>query len=206
MPSPGARSKAKVSGDARYWTGKYCKSGHLDWRNTIGGSCVSCNRESKNRRYAMNPKKFAATARKSYAENIDKFRAQASENARKRRAANPEKAREYGRAKYAANKEKMRQRSRDWRKAHPDLRRLYNIKHRARKRSAPGSFSQAEYQTLRQREKYCHICGKRFTKDDPATLDHVVPLKKGGSHDAGNIALAHRSCNSSKNARRTHLI
>jgi hypothetical protein len=32
------------------------------------------------------------------------------------------------------------------------------------------------------------------------------PIDRKGTHDASNIALAHKGCNSSKQARRTHLI
>lgn len=46
----------------------------------------------------------------------------------------------------------------------------------------------------------CHICGRKFTKSRPATIDHVVPLSKGGLHVDANLAAAHLSCNSSKNA------
>jgi 5-methylcytosine-specific restriction endonuclease McrA len=41
---------------------------------------------------------------------------------------------------------------------------------------------------------YCH-------EVRPLTLDHVVPLARGGRHAVGNIVPACGSCNSSKNAR-----
>ena len=77
---------------------------------------------------------------------------------------------------------------------------------RAREAKAGGSFSAEDYHKLRTRQKKCHICWKRFIKSDPATIDHVIPLAKGGLHNASNIALAHRSCNLRKHARRTHLM
>lgn len=47
----------------------------------------------------------------------------------------------------------------------------------------------------------CHLCGKRVdgrlngnARMGP-TLDHVVPLSKGGEHSRANVALAHRQCN-----------
>jgi 5-methylcytosine-specific restriction endonuclease McrA len=49
----------------------------------------------------------------------------------------------------------------------------------------------------------CHLCGKTFTKENPATRDHRIPVSKGGPDIAWNIAPAHKSCNSSKNTRVT---
>jgi len=50
----------------------------------------------------------------------------------------------------------------------------------------------------------CQICGKPVDKNlkypDPyvATLDHIVPLAKGGNHTRDNVQLAHFICNSYK--------
>lgn len=56
----------------------------------------------------------------------------------------------------------------------------------------------------------CHICGGECDRSDKAygnvgpmypTVDHVVPLSKGGTHTWGNVKLAHFQCNSEKGAR-----
>jgi len=50
----------------------------------------------------------------------------------------------------------------------------------------------------------CHICGYTITTEpdhadpDSLTLDHVVPLAAGGSHDISNLRPAHRLCNSAR--------
>lgn len=51
----------------------------------------------------------------------------------------------------------------------------------------------------------CGICGKRTVKSRVGTthsraptLDHVIPLSKGGSHSYANVQCAHRFCNISK--------
>jgi 5-methylcytosine-specific restriction enzyme A len=46
----------------------------------------------------------------------------------------------------------------------------------------------------------CHWCGLPFTKDDPATADHVIPKAKGGTNDEQNLVGSHRSCNSRRAA------
>jgi 5-methylcytosine-specific restriction endonuclease McrA len=43
----------------------------------------------------------------------------------------------------------------------------------------------------------CLICGLYMRRRD-ATIDHVVPLGKGGAHSIKNWALAHASCNQTK--------
>jgi 5-methylcytosine-specific restriction endonuclease McrA len=39
-------------------------------------------------------------------------------------------------------------------------------------------------------------------KRPDASMDHLVPLSKGGDHSWANVALAHRSCNSKRGAGR----
>lgn len=53
----------------------------------------------------------------------------------------------------------------------------------------------------------CYICGKTCTKDDKRwgtfgpdypTIDHVIPLCKGGTHTWGNVRIACGECNDAK--------
>jgi 5-methylcytosine-specific restriction endonuclease McrA len=53
---------------------------------------------------------------------------------------------------------------------------------------------------IRRDGQDCHICGEWVSIHD-LTLDHIIPLKKGGTHTADNIRVAHRSCNSRKGSR-----
>ncbi len=48
--------------------------------------------------------------------------------------------------------------------------------------------------------QWCYLCDS-FVNLEDSTLDHVVPLTRGGEHNAENIKLAHRTCNSIKGAR-----
>ncbi len=43
----------------------------------------------------------------------------------------------------------------------------------------------------------CHYCQNKFSKDE-LTMDHVIPLARGGTSTKGNIVPACRSCNQSK--------
>ena len=61
----------------------------------------------------------------------------------------------------------------------------------------------------------CHICGGLCDWDDSEwknevfvvgrlypTIDHVIPIARGGKHEWSNVRLAHLSCNSQKGARK----
>jgi hypothetical protein len=53
----------------------------------------------------------------------------------------------------------------------------------------------------------CYLCGKRVKRDaqvpDPMapTIDHVIPLSQGGTHELSNVRCAHFICNSIKGHR-----
>lgn len=46
----------------------------------------------------------------------------------------------------------------------------------------------------------CHICGRK-PDEKLLTLDHLIPLARGGTHTAENLAVACLSCNCGKGAR-----
>lgn len=60
---------------------------------------------------------------------------------------------------------------------------------------------------IKRRRESCHICGKQIDYDLPRTeplsfvIDHVIPLKRGGTDTLDNVKAAHRNCNSKKRAR-----
>ena len=61
------------------------------------------------------------------------------------------------------------------------------------------------YETLYDRDQgICQICGMSVPRDKFAdnswggTIDHIVPLSKGGEHSLSNCQLTHRICNSLK--------
>lgn len=65
---------------------------------------------------------------------------------------------------------------------------------------------------LAKRDKnHCHICGDKcdwnnfitigstfIALDNYPSIDHVIPISKGGTHTWGNVKLAHRCCNTIK--------
>lgn len=88
----------------------------------------------------------------------------------------------------------------NWRREHPDRvrasRKPTDSRRRARLRNAVGSFTATEWRELlclyRSR---CAYCGKKSKK---LTVDHIIPLVKGGTNTIDNVAPACGKCNSSK--------
>ncbi len=71
-------------------------------------------------------------------------------------------------------------------------------KRRAIKSAAGGSFSASEWKTIKKEYKgTCPAC-LRDESHVTLSIDHIVPLSKGGAHSRGNIQPLCRSCNSKK--------
>jgi 5-methylcytosine-specific restriction endonuclease McrA len=56
-------------------------------------------------------------------------------------------------------------------------------------------------QILYEYNNICPRCGCKFDDENPATMDHVKPLSKGGEHVYDNIQPLCHSCNSAKGVR-----
>ena len=52
------------------------------------------------------------------------------------------------------------------------------------------------YEVYKKYDDYCTYCHVRFRGDK--TIDHVIPVSRGGSNDIENLVVCCRSCNSTK--------
>lgn len=43
----------------------------------------------------------------------------------------------------------------------------------------------------------CHYCGNKFERED-LTMDHVVPMSRGGTSSRGNVVVSCKECNNKK--------
>ncbi len=84
-----------------------------------------------------------------------------------------------------------------WQLANPDKIRVSGAKRRALKLNATGPHHTAK-QWVDKRNEYDQRCAYCFRKPKRLTLDHVVPLIRGGSNAIENCVPACRSCNCSK--------
>lgn len=112
----------------------------------------------------------------------------------------PQKAKDRARAHYqATDKDRRKAMSREWARSHPEYRVVKEARRRSRK-AANGvrRFTAADWRRVVNRHGgrcfYCSAVAK-------LTLDHVVPISRGGWHAEGNIVPACQPCNLSKGAR-----
>lgn len=125
---------------------------------------------------------------------------------------NAEKEKNRKNAYYSANKDLWRERGRVWQKNNPDKENAKKRKWRSenpdkavqerhlyRKRLKENGIFEISKKDWRYllNQKNCFYC-ERQTK---LTLEHVVPVSRGGRHSIGNLVMACKTCNSSKHAR-----
>lgn len=93
------------------------------------------------------------------------------------------------------NQERVREIKSKYKKNNPEQVAIDNHRRRVRKLKSDGDYSQYEWNLLVEKQDgRCLACGKK-TK---LTVDHVVPLSKGGSNYISNIQGLCMKCNASK--------
>lgn len=93
------------------------------------------------------------------------------------------------------NQEKARANTIAWRKNNPDQVRYQSQVKRVRKLNAEGSYTLEQWQTLLSFFDCCPKCKKQKV----LTVDHIIPLSKGGTNFLDNLQPLCGSCNSGKN-------
>ncbi|GAA4439432.1 HNH endonuclease [Phytohabitans houttuyneae] len=123
----------------------------------------------------------------------------ARERSREWRRANPERATASVRAWYATNRERVREYRRRYRASNRDVVRAANSRRKALHKNAPvNDLTARQWREIKAVYRFrCAYCRRRL----PLTIDHVVPLSKGGPHTASNVVPACQRCNSRKGDR-----
>ena len=138
--------------------------------------------------YLANAERMKESARKRYNENKELIKKQV----RERRLLDPEKANGYVRKWRTENPEKVKEHQR-------------KNSHQRRVRLQGGRFERFDYVEIFERDNWiCGICTKpinnKLKRPNPmsVSLDHIVPVSRGGGHVKENVQSAHLSCNISK--------
>jgi 5-methylcytosine-specific restriction endonuclease McrA len=104
---------------------------------------------------------------------------------------------------YMENNERLRRAARAW--AVENHERVTEHNERRRARMAAVTAEKVDIEALWTRDGgHCWICQGAIDRDlryphpFSRSLDHVVPISKGGAHAMGNVALSHLRCNISK--------
>jgi hypothetical protein len=121
------------------------------------------------------------------------------------RLANPDVT-QRAKTKYRSKPEKReleKVTSRNYRITHAEKFRFHAKLRRDWKRANGGTYTKVDIDNQNKRQKNrCYYC--RITMDVKYTIEHVIPLSKGGSNDPSNIVLACYSCNIRKNNKFPH--
>lgn len=116
------------------------------------------------------------------------------------RVKNKEKIAANARAYQMANKEKIGLYQLEYRRANPEIIRMGGIHRRARVRNALGSHSPQDIKDLhRTQRRLCVVC--KIALRPGFHIDHIVPLKLGGSNGKENLQLLCPDCNRRKHAK-----
>jgi hypothetical protein len=94
------------------------------------------------------------------------------------------------------NRDKMCRYARNWQLNNPDAFKAIQHRKRARRRQAAGYFTANDVSHMRiKQSNKCYYCGRNLKRP---TIDHKVPLIRGGTNWPSNLCLACQSCNDSK--------
>lgn len=124
--------------------------------------------------------------------------------------------RQHNETYYANHREEEKARATAYQKADPERARTTNRRAKKRYRQTPGGKAAAIRSVHLRRSKVkgridwaawerkcrsigkCVLCG---VTDKPLTIDHIIPISKGGTNDTRNLQPLCRSCNARKHAK-----
>src|SRR5689334_10421677 len=157
-----------------------------DTRNGLRMPCKECQR----------PARAALMKRRRREDEGVRLRQQAS--TRRWHEKNPDYERQRSKRRYLQDpvyRARVRAAAKAWAAANPEAARIYASKRRSLTRG--GDLTVAQVRAVF--DAYLGMCA--YCPAEANTIDHVVPLSKGGLHTASNIVPACKACNSRKHNR-----
>lgn len=142
-------------------------------------------------------------ARSAYTLNIDKHRAKGRRSMQLARTRHPERNKAVKARDYEKNRAARLATIKRWRERNPERVIALAMKSGATRRSRLEGVAAERVDRLVvfSRDKWtCGLCRLPVAKAD-ASIDHIIPIAKGGSHTYQNCQTAHLKCNLSKGAR-----
>ena len=149
--------------------------------NGLRAECKSCVSENNRAYRAANAQSISQYRKKYWAANKDRLSANTD----------AKRTKEYFRAYCEVNKERLRESRKEYLRRNPGLAGFYSRRYRQRLNNVKFSILPKEYRRLKY--SLCFYCGEPAT-----TVDHIIPVSKGGHHSVGNLVPACQPCNSSK--------
>lgn len=153
-------------------------------------TCKQCIKDKQAAYYKRNSEKIKSYVKKWREENPEKCKHYHKEYAEKY----SEKERERHRIKSKnIPREKQLERERRYGSKYPEKIREKQHRRRVRKRNN-GEFLILKKELRKILSMPCQNCGVK----ENITLDHIIPISRGGRHSVGNLQALCRACNASK--------
>ena len=172
----------------------------------LQSQCRACNRERTRIWYAANQERaraqreeFATIHPERKREHDAKYyernrlTIRAKQNSRPLTSAQQLSQRRSSRKYAAAHREQINERGRRWRMANPDKVRDRKARRYAREHGRTAERVALSVLFTRDAGR-CGLCGKPVQMGT-ASIDHIIPLARGGEHTYRNTQLAHLDCN-----------
>lgn len=169
-------------------------------RGRVPQRCAPCTEGAK--RAALvewrkaNPEKYAAQQERVTPVDPEVMRARS----RAWYAANKAQAAKARRAAYLKNREARLAYTMEYKRrnrAHAT-----ELENRRRARKLAQFVAPVDPQEIWERDGgACQLCGEPITDPKQRSIDHIIPISRGGTHEPANVQLAHRVCNSRKGNR-----
>jgi hypothetical protein len=167
-------------------------------KDSLDNRCKVCNNKKRKKYRQENLEKVKESSKKWYKENPNYYKNYYETNPeimkisnKKWRQINPKKIKEANKKWYQENPEKSTEK-----------------KHRRRARKLGNGYEKYNLKDIYERDNWiCGICKQLIDKDlqypDPQSksIDHIIPLSKGGPDTFENVQLTHLICNVSKGSK-----
>lgn len=164
---------------------RFCKKCSCETHRYKNGQCKPC-KDAKS---------------KAWRENNKEYMSQYLANWRKENPESPEKSRARQDKWRAKNPEKSNLASAEWKLRNPSARRIQEQNRRARKRANGGELSRGLSAKLFKLQRGKCACGCGHPLGDNYHLDHIMPVRLGGTNTDDNIQLLRSTCNQQKHAK-----
>jgi 5-methylcytosine-specific restriction endonuclease McrA len=175
------RAAAISDGLKRYFNAKPCGYGHIAERFVSSKSCVACSSIYHDAWAGQNKARLARYAKD-------------------RRAVNPLPHRASSSACYDSNREHYLAAAKAYRADNKEKRNAWNQTRRAIKSGGAGQHTKADIDAILLEQRFrCAECGTSVRSK--RNVDHIMPLKLGGTNDKRNIQILCPKCNMRKHAK-----